>query len=57
MSARLQTNSSFYRMIEARQERALADSFMIERPSVSQRIAAGKALRKQVPRAAHAKRL
>jgi uncharacterized protein (DUF2252 family) len=54
MSARLQTNSSFYRMIEARQERALADSFMIERPSVSQRIAAGKALRKQVPRAAHA---
>src|SRR5215813_7720150 len=50
----LQANSSFYRMINARQERALADSFMIERPSVSQRLVAGKALRKQVPRAAHA---
>jgi uncharacterized protein (DUF2252 family) len=54
MSARsLQANSSFYRMLNARQERALADSFMIERPSVNQRMAAGKALRKQVPRAAH----
>jgi uncharacterized protein (DUF2252 family) len=53
-AASLQANSSFYRMISARQERAMADSFMIERPSVSQRMAAGKALRKQVPRAAHA---
>jgi len=53
MSARsLQAHSSFYRMIKARHERALADSFMIKRPSVSQRVAAGKALRKQVPRAA-----
>jgi uncharacterized protein (DUF2252 family) len=50
----LRANSSFYRMIEARRKRSLADSFMIKRPSVSQRIAAGKALRKQVPRASHA---
>jgi uncharacterized protein (DUF2252 family) len=55
MSVRsLQANSSFYRMIKARRERALADSFMVARPSVRQRMAAGKALRKQVPRAAHA---
>jgi uncharacterized protein (DUF2252 family) len=49
-----QTNSSFYRMIAARGEGVLVDSFMIKRPSVGQRMAAGKALRKQVPRAAQA---
>jgi uncharacterized protein (DUF2252 family) len=55
MSTRsLQANSSFYRMINARNEGAVADSFMIKRPSVSERMAAGKALRKQSPRTAQA---
>src|SRR5215813_1276712 len=47
-----QTNSSFYRMIAARGEGVLVESFMIKRPSVGQRMVAGKALRKHVPRAA-----
>jgi uncharacterized protein (DUF2252 family) len=47
-----QTNSSFYRMVAARGEGVLVESFMIKRPSVGQRMAAGKALRKHVPRAA-----
>ena len=50
----LQANSSFYRKIKARGGRALVDSFMTRRPSVSERMAWGKALRKQTPRAAHA---
>jgi uncharacterized protein (DUF2252 family) len=48
-----QVHSSFYRMIESRGERDLIDSFVIKRPSVSQREVAGKAFRKRVPRAAH----
>jgi hypothetical protein len=40
----LQANSSFYRMIKAHGKRALVDSFMIRRPSVSERMAWGKAL-------------
>ena len=47
-----QTNSSFFRMVAARGEGVLVESFMIKRPSVAQRMAAGKALRKHVPRAA-----
>jgi hypothetical protein len=39
-------------MIAARGEGVLVESFMIKRPSVGQRMAAGKALRKHVPRAA-----
>src|SRR5262245_22964042 len=55
MSARSpQTNSSFFRMVTARGDGVLVQSFMIKRPSVSQRMAGGKALRKQVPRAAQA---
>jgi len=50
----LQAHSSFYRMIEAHGERALIDSFLFKRHSVSERLAAGKALRKQVPRSAQA---
>src|SRR5262245_15534871 len=41
-----QTNSSFYRMVAARGEGVLVESFMIKRPSVDQRMAAGRALRK-----------
>jgi uncharacterized protein (DUF2252 family) len=50
----LQPPSTFYRMIEAHGDRALIDSFLSRRPSVSERMAAGKALRKQVPRSAQA---
>src|SRR4051794_32043459 len=50
----LQPPSTFYRMIEAQGERALIDSFLLKRPSLSERMAAGKALRKQVPRSAQA---
>ena len=41
-------------MIEAHGDRALIDSFLSKRPSVSERMAAGKALRKRVPRSAQA---
>jgi hypothetical protein len=43
---RLQANidPSFYRMLGAHGESALVESFMIKCPSVSQRMAAGKAL-------------
>jgi uncharacterized protein (DUF2252 family) len=54
MGKNLQASSSFYRMINAHGKRALVDSFMIKRSSVSERMAWGKALRKQTPRAAHA---
>ena len=53
-AASLQAHSSFYRMIEAHGERALIDSFLFKRHSVSERLAAGKELRKQVPRSAQA---
>src|SRR5690349_4029066 len=49
-----QASSTFYRMVDSRGERTLIDSFMIKRPSVNQRMAGGKALRKQVPRAMQA---
>jgi uncharacterized protein (DUF2252 family) len=41
-------------MLGAQGELALVESFMLKRPSVSQHMAAGKALRKQVPRDSHA---
>jgi uncharacterized protein (DUF2252 family) len=50
----LQPPPTFYRMIEAHGDRALIDSFLLKRPSVSERMAAGKALRKRVPRSAQA---
>jgi uncharacterized protein (DUF2252 family) len=50
----LQPPSTFYRMVEAHGERALVDSFLLNRPSVGERMAAGKALRKQVPRSVQA---
>lgn len=45
---------TFNRMIEAHGDRALIDSFLLKRPSVAERMAAGKAQRKQVPRSAQA---
>jgi uncharacterized protein (DUF2252 family) len=53
-AASLQAHSSFYRMIEAHGEKALIDSFLFKRHSVSERMAAGKEVRKQVPRSAQA---
>jgi uncharacterized protein (DUF2252 family) len=50
----LQPPSAFFRMIEAHGDRALIDSFLLKRASVSERMAEGKALRKQVPRSAQA---
>lgn len=50
----LRAPSTFYRMIDAHGDRALIDSFLLKRPSVSQRLAAGKAMRKQIPRSAQA---
>src|SRR4051794_30465824 len=50
----LQPPSTFYRMIEAHGDQALIDSFLLRQPSVGERLAAGKALRKQVPRSVHA---
>jgi hypothetical protein len=55
-TVRLQSNvdSFFYTLLGAEKERALLESFTVKRPSIIQRMAAGKALRKQVPRASHA---
>jgi uncharacterized protein (DUF2252 family) len=55
-TVRLQSNVDpfFYRMLGAHKEHALLENFTIKRPSIIQRKAAGKALRKQVPRASHA---
>jgi uncharacterized protein (DUF2252 family) len=54
-TVRLESNIDpfFYRMLGAKKESALVESFTIKRPSIDQRLAAGKALRKQVPRASH----
>jgi uncharacterized protein (DUF2252 family) len=53
---RLRSNidPSFFRMLGAKDNMALVESFMMKRPSTDQRFAAGKALRSQVPRASHA---
>ena len=48
-------DKSYQRMIAAQAELELVDSFTAKRPSVAERLAAGKALRGSVPRAAHGK--
>jgi uncharacterized protein (DUF2252 family) len=55
-TVRLQSSvdPTFYRMLGATKEGALLESFTIRRPSISQRMAAGKALRQDAPRASHA---
>jgi len=55
-TVRLQSNidPTFYRMLGAKEKLALLESFTIRRPTVDERMAAGKALRQQVPRASHA---
>jgi len=55
-TVRLQSNidPTFYRMLGAKEKLALLESFTIRRPTVDERMAAGKALRQLVPRASHA---
>jgi len=45
---------SFFRMIGAKEDGALLDSFTLKRPSIAERMAAGRALRERVPRKSHA---
>ena len=45
---------SFFRMLAAKEDGALLDSFTLKRPSIAERMAAGKALRERVPRKSHA---
>ena len=45
---------AFYRMLGAKEDGALVESFTIKRPSITERIAVGKALRQKVPRKLHA---
>jgi uncharacterized protein (DUF2252 family) len=47
-------NRTYYRMHDASDEMELAETFMAQRPSASERLAAGKALREKVPRTRHA---
>jgi uncharacterized protein (DUF2252 family) len=45
---------SYYRLLSGQERGRLADVFQARRPSVAERLAAGKALRAKVPRTAHA---
>ncbi len=45
---------SYYRLLYGQERNQLADMFQAKRPSVEERLAAGKALREKVPRTAHA---
>ncbi len=47
-------DQSYYRMLAADHELALAENFKAKRPSSAERAAAGKALREKVPRSSHA---
>ncbi len=53
-ASRQDIDQSFERIIAANDPGALADSFAANRPSVAERLAAGKSLRRQVPRNSHA---
>lgn len=46
---------TYHRMHDAVGKMALVDTFMAPRPSLKERLAAGKALREKVPRASHGK--
>jgi len=45
---------SYYRLLSAQDRGRIAETFEARRPSVAERLAAGKALREQVPRSRHA---
>ena len=45
---------SYYRLLSGQDRGRIAETFEARRPSVAERLAAGKALREQVPRTSHA---
>ena len=47
-------DKSYYRLLHGQEAGTLAESFQARRPSIDERMAAGKALRERVPRTAHA---
>jgi uncharacterized protein (DUF2252 family) len=51
---RANIDPSYYRLLSGRERGTLAETFQARRPSVRERLAAGKALREKVPRTAHA---
>jgi len=53
-ASRQDIDQSFERIIAANDPGALADSFAANRPSIKERLAAGKAMRAKVPRNSHA---
>ena len=55
VSLRGNIDPSYYRLLMGQETGSLVDTFEAKRPSVAQRLAAGKALRDQVPRTAHAR--
>jgi len=54
VSLQANIDQSYYRMLAANGELALVENFRAKRPSVEERVAAGKALREKVPRSSHA---
>jgi uncharacterized protein (DUF2252 family) len=54
VSLQANIDPSFYRLQSGQEKGALVDSFEAPRPSVAERLAAGKALREKVPRKSHA---
>jgi uncharacterized protein (DUF2252 family) len=51
---RANIDPSYYRLLTGRERGDLAEVFQAKRPSVAERLAAGKALREKVPRTSHA---
>jgi hypothetical protein len=51
---RANIDPSYYRLLFGQERGTLAETFQARRPSVQERLAAGKALREKVPRTAHA---
>ena len=51
---RANIDPSYYRLLTGQERGKLNETFMARRPSVEERLAAGKALREKVPRSAHA---
>ncbi len=53
VSLQANIDQSYAHMLTAREHMALLENFTARRPSIAERLAAGKALREKVPRAAH----
>jgi uncharacterized protein (DUF2252 family) len=54
VNLRANLDQTYHRLDDAIGEGAMADTFMARRPSIAERLAAGKALREKVPRSSHA---